>query len=168
MRSASRRPVQAVRGALARRHRDAFWDNRRRTEAHAERRLGRVVGARLPALLTAPEAPIAHPRPPARPVFGAGVMCVFGPTVLRVSERPWWRDPRRLDPVSERQREKPLSSTRVWTMRIAWTVLLVGGIVGLAVTRSFSFAFWLLFPIVGFAMLPTHQRRQVLPVRHRT
>lgn len=35
-------------------------------------------------------------------------------------------------------------------------------------TGSLSFAFWLLFPMLGFAMLPTHQHRQVLRVRRRT
>jgi hypothetical protein len=51
-------------------------------------------------------------------------------------------------------------------MRVAWLVLVLGGITGWLATRSLSFAFWLLFPIVGFAMLPAHQRRQVLRIRH--
>lgn len=85
-----------------------------------------------------------------------------------VAERPWWRDPRRLDPWTEKARTKTLSATRVWVIRVTWTAMIL-----FAATWTlyfgpafFSISYVLLIAFT-IASLPAHQRDHVLGRRRR-
>ena len=82
---------------------------------------------------------------------------------MQVTEDRWWRDPRRLDPWSERAlgRRGSLPSWRVWLLRIGSVVLLVLGLVSLA-AGNWSGAILIVLPILNISMLSVSARKQVL------
>ncbi len=78
------------------------------------------------------------------------------------SERPWWRDWRRLDPWSERLQSRPLPAWRLWVARILavgaglWAVVaIVIGAWPTAVGVITWFCLMVLF-------MPAHHRKQVI------
>lgn len=86
-----------------------------------------------------------------------------------MTERPWWRDPRRLDPWTERARAKTLTPARVWGLRATWLAMVVFGIVmSLEVGSAFVLVPYLFFITVMVAMLPKHQRQQLFRLRRPT
>jgi hypothetical protein len=82
--------------------------------------------------------------------------------VVADSERPWWRDWRRLDPWSERLQSRPLPAWRLWVARtlavgaVLWAVVaIVIGAWPTAVGVITWFCLMVLF-------MPAHHRKQVI------
>jgi ABC-type multidrug transport system permease subunit len=82
--------------------------------------------------------------------------------VVADSERPWWRDWRRLDPWSERLQSRPLPAWRLWVARtlavgaVLWAVVaIVIGAWSTAVGVITWFCLMVLF-------MPAHHRKQVI------
>lgn len=80
-----------------------------------------------------------------------------------MNERPWWRDPRRLDPWTEKARTKTLSPRRVWLIRMTWAAMILFAVIW---TVYFGPAFFVVPYVLLIAYmvlsLPKHQRDQVL------
>jgi hypothetical protein len=76
-------------------------------------------------------------------------------------QKPWWRDPRRLDPLTERQWSTPLTPRQVLAARATLVLLALVGFGGLALF-GVGFVVFLLLPLALLAFLPPDRRRAVL------
>lgn len=77
------------------------------------------------------------------------------------NQKPWWRDLRGLDPVTERQWATPFTPRQVMAARLMLVGLAVVGLGGL-VLFGVGFVVFLVLPLVLLGLLPPDRRRAVL------
>ncbi len=80
------------------------------------------------------------------------------------SERPWWRDWRRLDPWTELrlQESRPLPAWRLWLVRILVVGAVVGAVVAIVVGAWLPAVWLTTWFSVMFLFMPATIRKQVL------